>query len=213
MTTNSDEWTVASSKKRIFKQIVEPVANTIIQNYKKTLCKNMGMYGSCVYGSKCKYAHTLKDQNIEPIRKQVLDYINNNEDLTHINLVEDKKLYFELLTLTKLCYLCNDNKCSGGYNCKNGSYDKSIIICIVDLNKGNCDNNECSKIHLTKRGLIPFDIVFNRSVKINFIPKREIIDDVYFSDSGDDNMGVGVSRRDKEIGEERSKLCSSIFRF
>jgi len=211
MTTNSDEWTVASSKKRIFKQIVEPVANTIIQNYKKTLCKNMGMYGSCVYGSKCKYAHTLKDQNIEPIRKQVLDYINNNEDLTHINLVEDKKLYFELLTLTKLCYLCNDNKCSGGYNCKNGSYDKSIIICIVDLNKGNCDNNECNKIHLTKRGLIPFDIVFNRSVKINFIPKREIIDDVYFSDSGDDNMGG--SRRDKVIGEERSKLCSSIFRF
>ena len=32
MTTNSDEWTVASSKKRIFKQIAEPIANTIINN-------------------------------------------------------------------------------------------------------------------------------------------------------------------------------------
>jgi len=218
MSNYSDEWTVASSKKKIFKQIQEPLTNTIIQNYKKTLCKNMGLYGSCVYGNKCKYAHNLKDQNIEPIRKQVLDYINNNDDLTHINLVEDKKLYFEFLTMTKLCYLCNDNKCSGGYNCKNGSYDKNIIICISDLNKGSCENNECNKIHLTKRGLIPFDTVFNRSIKINFIPKKEIINDDYFINESNDDLGIEIINREdnkkeiKGLDEGRKKLCSSIFR-
>ena len=42
----------------------------------------------------------------------------------------------------------------------------------------------------------------------------------FFSDDGDDNMGVGLgmgvgvgSRGEKGIGEGRSKLCSSIFRF
>jgi len=194
-----NEWQTASSKRKINK--VQP--EIIVENYKKTLCKNIGIFGSCIYGSKCKYAHSLEEQNIEPLRKQIYDLLKNDTDLSNINLFEEKNIYMEFLLLTKLCYLCNDNKCSGGYNCKNGSYDKKFIICISDLNTGKCNTKVCCKIHLTSRGLIPYDVVFNRSIRISHIPKKEVINEEFFS--GDENTNI-------EIELKKNKLTTSIFR-
>ena len=126
-------------------------------NQKKILCQNYITYNSCTYGNKCSYAHNLNEQNIDPLRKQILDLITNQSDLSYItkNLKQYKILTNELLIFTKLCEQCILHKCIGGYNCKNGSCKKEYLICYEDLNYGSCKNLECTKIHLSKRNMKP----------------------------------------------------------
>ena len=121
-------------------------------NIKKLLCNNVLEYGECHYGDKCMYAHSLDEQNVEPIRKKAYDII-----VDKIKLYDkpDIELAKTLLELTKTCENCNKKKCSGGYNCKYGTFDKKYQICSDDLNYGICYNTSCNNIHLTNKGLKP----------------------------------------------------------
>jgi hypothetical protein len=125
-------------------------------SFKKILCYNIIYNGSCKYGDKCLYAHSLEDQNINKMRKEVYDILKCDSDLSAINLKEDYELYKTMLEMTKYCKNCNNNMCKGGYNCKSGVYDKKYCICINDLNYGYCHNYNCNFIHLSKRGLKPY---------------------------------------------------------
>lgn len=136
-------------------------------NSKKILCFNMLNYGKCNYGNKCDYAHSLSDQKVEPLRQKVYSIIksftdqNNNDtqSLKNIDLVSDKKIYDAFLSLTRMCSLCNKNLCPGGYNCRNGSINIKSKICYDDFIFGNCRRgNNCLAVHLTKKGLIPYNI-------------------------------------------------------
>ena len=65
-------------------------------------------------------------------------------------------MYKSLLTLSNLCQGCNDNKCTGGYNCKYGAVCQECVVCSKDLNNGSCTDIDCKKCHLTKKGLKPY---------------------------------------------------------
>lgn len=123
-------------------------------NIKKILCNNILEFGECHYGDKCMYAHSLLEQNIDPMRKKAYDIIFDNENISY---KPDKELGRTLLQLTKVCEDCNKKKCSGGYNCKYGVFDKKYQVCADDLRYGICYNATCNNIHLTNKGLIPLN--------------------------------------------------------
>lgn len=125
---------------------------------KKILCQNMIKYKYCSYGDNCVYAHSLSEQNINYHRNIIYKLLSNNESLDKLDLIKDKKLYETLLQLTQVCEGCQNGICLGGYNCKNGAINKKYVICYHDLLNGNCEKkSNCLKIHLTDRGLIPYE--------------------------------------------------------
>ena len=130
--------------------------NIDYENKKKILCYNILNKGSCTYGSKCLYAHSLEEQKINSKIKIIYDLIKSNTSMENINLVQDKHIYCGLLHLTKLCPMCVKGNCPGGYNCKYGSFSKKFQVCKNDLQFGMCSNINCELIHLTKRGLVPY---------------------------------------------------------
>jgi hypothetical protein len=141
-----------------------------IDNMKKILCNNILVYGSCSYGNKCVYAHSIHDQNINELRKKAYDIIIYNKNIISN---PDKILYDTLLELTKVCSLCIHNKCPGGYNCKFGVFDKKYQVCYDDLQNGLCQIVSCNKIHLTNKGIKPI----NTTIKI--FNNNDDIDDEY----------------------------------
>lgn len=122
---------------------------------KKMLCRNMTMFGTCEYGTKCKFAHNLNEQIIDDYRKESYGILLSKKKLDNYDMQKNYTLYRSLLNLTKICEQCEKGKCTGGYNCKYGVCSKKYQICERDLNYGNCFNN-CEFVHLTKRGLKPF---------------------------------------------------------
>lgn len=125
-------------------------------NHKKILCLNILSHNKCRYGDHCIYAHSLKEQNITPYNKKVYNIVTSDSDLKNFNLLKDIKLYKYLLKLTNICPQCQERKCPGGYNCKNGAISKKYVICHDDMVYNNCTNIGCDKIHLSKRGLVSF---------------------------------------------------------
>lgn len=161
----TNEWRTMEHKKfdtdRMQRRYVKPSYKTQYrreqkkENHKKMLCTNMTINGKCDYGTKCLYAHSLSEQNVEPARKKVLDILVM-DDLSHIDLAVERDVYRNLSILTKMCDDCYRRKCTGGYNCKYGSCEPKILVCYDDLNYGNCTNPSCNYIHLTERGLKPY---------------------------------------------------------
>lgn len=134
-------------------------------NHKKIMCQNIINNNCCIYQDKCLYAHNLQEQKIDIKRKRIYELLDSNDGLSNIEPYKYKELYKELQIFTKLCNDCINNKCTGGFNCKFGSPLVKYLICYDDLNYGNCTENECNKIHLTKRYLKPQ--YSNISTKIN----------------------------------------------
>lgn len=125
-------------------------------NTKKIICFNIINLNKCVYNNKCKYAHSLDDQFIDPYRQKSIDLLKCN-DLSKLNLIKNKYIKENLEILTKICNDCINKKCPGGYNCKFGACSYDLLICKNDLFYGNCNNENCKGHHLTKKGLIPID--------------------------------------------------------
>lgn len=138
-------------------------------NIKKLLCYNIVNNSKCVYKNKCMFAHTLCEQKKEPIREYIYNMIYEIEDLSDIDIYEDKTLYDELTIYTKECKNCFNKKCPGGYNCKFGSCSKDVKICYNDMMYGRCYNylkeeknnlkiiKRCIHgVHLTEKNLIPY---------------------------------------------------------
>lgn len=124
-------------------------------NNKRILCKNIISNQECVYSSSCLYAHSLKEQNVIPIRKYLYDIIRSNINLSNINLVKSPDLVKELSILSKVCLSCQRGECAGGYNCRYGAINTSCRVCYDDFYYGECKRQFCNAIHLTNRGLIP----------------------------------------------------------
>lgn len=150
------------------------------QNYKTIRCLNMLANRSCTYGGKCKYAHSLEEQNIVGPRRMALDVILKQKDLSNIDISSNKKLYGQLKCMTALCQKCIDSKCTGGYNCKHGACNPKCVVCLEDMNKGTCKQNKCDKIHLTDRGLIPYGIRITHESEKDRSIKPVLINDVFF---------------------------------
>lgn len=139
-------------------------------NFKKLLCYNIVNNCKCEYKNKCMFAHTLEEQKKETLRQKIYDLIYFQEDLSNINLLEDKILLDEILVLTKECKNCINKKCPGGYNCKFGVCLRENKICYNDIMNGKCYNttNEIKVngikivkciygLHLTERKIIPYN--------------------------------------------------------
>lgn len=146
-------------------------------NYKKALCKNMMSNKICEYKKTCCYAHSYEEQIVIGKRKEAYDIIKNNYNLDYIDLHKDKELYEELLKLTNVCTKCLINECFGGYNCRDGVFTEKYQVCRNDLIKGFCNNTCCEKIHLTNRGLVPYE---NYNIKNYKLPNVILINDKYF---------------------------------
>ena len=132
------------------------------RNVKKTLCHNIITTGKCCYEDKCLYAHALSEQIIEDNRKGGYSILTSDTQLDKLDLHKNINLYKSLLSLTKLCEQCQKNNCTGGYNCRWGACNKKYQVCLQDLNYGNC-NQSCECVHLTKRKLIPYYVVAEKS--------------------------------------------------
>lgn len=153
---DDDGFIIVGKKNKRIKNDNIKATNIKPENIKKMLCKNMIQNGSCHYGKECMYAHSLEEQSVIPLRRRVYDILKNNEDLSQINLHDDVDIYNTFLELTRMCYGCKNNTCTGGYNCKNGACHEKYVICYDDLQYGNCSKKSCPKIHLTKRKLKPY---------------------------------------------------------
>ena len=151
--------------------------------YKKILCNNIVNKQICKYYDKCIFAHNIEEQNKNSIRQYIYDMINNFDDLSSINIYKNKNLFDELKILCNYCEKCVLNKCSGGYNCKYGAFNKSFKICYNDMYYGTCKNdindNVCvDGYHFTKKMLIPYNLrlsPFNNKINnITYINKYSI---------------------------------------
>jgi hypothetical protein len=150
-------------------------------NYKKLLCYNIVNYNECLYKSKCMFAHNINEQKKEVIREYIYDIINVIDDISVIDIYDDKNLFNELLIYTKECKNCINKKCPGGYNCKFGACLRDLRICYNDLLYGKCFN--CLKedkslegktikrcingIHLTEKKLIPYQQRINGEINLS----------------------------------------------
>lgn len=123
---------------------------TMSNNKKSILCFNVINHNQCNYKNMCNYAHGLHEQNIHPLRHKIYNMIANKVSMKDIDLKKSPEIYNVLLTLTKICTQCNQKKCTGGYNCKNGAIGSKYHICHTDLIYGNCTNKYCEAKHLTK---------------------------------------------------------------
>lgn len=147
------------------------------KNVKQQLCKNMIETSTCCYGTKCLFAHKLSEQAMNQHRQYAYDIVLSDNDLSHIDMIRDPKIYKSLLTLTTMCEQCKVGKCTGGYNCKHGACKQSYVICQRDLDYGDCVIPGCSNIHLTKRNLRPFFSggTYGRNSKNNSVATRGIL--------------------------------------
>lgn len=159
---DNDGFIIAGCKKR------RQYTNNQVQrdiSIKRILCQNMNKYGTCSYNDKCMYAHNLKEQ-VKDYEKEfiydLLEMIIKKIDVSkYIKQIEqNEKLKKSLITFTRVCFGCKNKTCFGGYNCKNGAIDERYVVCYDDL-IGNCRNINCSKIHLSKYGLVYLDHEYN----------------------------------------------------
>jgi hypothetical protein len=159
-------------------------------NFKKLLCYNIVNNCKCVYKNKCMFAHALEEQIKEPIRQYIYNMLYEWDDLSDINLNEEKSLLDELIILTKECKNCMSKKCPGGYNCKFGVCLRENKICYNDLMYGKCYNmlmetNENGNIlckciygiHLSEKKLIPYNqrmLTDLTNIETNFLIRHNV---------------------------------------
>ena len=166
-------------------------------NFKKLLCYKIINSNECSYKNKCMFAHNIEEQKKDDMRELIYNLINKYDNISYINLYEDKELMNDLIIYTKECKSCILNKCPGGYNCKFGACTKDLVICYNDLCYGKCTNSlkvvtnsnngikihRCiNGIHLTEKKLLPYNqrITSNINIasfgeNINYFNKQMII--------------------------------------
>jgi hypothetical protein len=133
------------------------------KNHKKLLCNNIVNGIKCLYRHKCMFAHELSEQKVDNDRLLAIKIVSKVNDLSYVDIYNNKQLFDEMIILTKECKNCINNKCTGGYNCKYGTCLKELKICYDDLMCGKCINfvdleTKCclNGIHLTEKKLIPY---------------------------------------------------------
>lgn len=153
--------------------VLESSSSSDEKSDKRVLCYSVLTKKSCNYGSICSYAHSLDDQRVSPIRERAYDMIRKDISLKKVDLIKDQDVYYSLMSLTKLCQACVKNTCAGGYNCKHGVFDPKFQICSDDLATGHCRYKNCRRVHLTGKGLIPYDAQKNIQDEENRVSTRK----------------------------------------
>lgn len=178
---------------------------------KKLMCKNILTSGKCSYESKCLYAHTLNEQNMDTKRKLAYDIIMGRISYINNDMKIDDEIYKIFIQLCKICDMCVKNKCPGGFNCKHGVFDKQYQVCVDDLRDGVCYNISCSKIHLTNKGIkslkeLNIDLDDNKlsdsddfkRIKPNKIPHSEFSN---FNNNVNSDMNIIFMKKINELNE------------
>ncbi len=190
-------------------------------NFKKLLCYNIVNNCKCVYKHKCMFAHTLDEQKKEPIRQFIHNMLYEWEDLSNVNINDDKYLLDELIILTKECKNCINNKCPGGYNCRFGTCLRENKICYNDMMYGKCynmlmkinndnDDNILYKcihgIHLTEKKFIPYNqrmLSELKNLDSNFLIKHNI-------NFNSKNNIISIELNDNTIGLIKDIISNKI---
>ena len=188
-------------------------------NFKKLLCYNIVNNCKCVYKNKCMFAHTLEEQKKDPIRQYIYNLLYLWDDLSNININEDKNLLDELIILTKECKNCISKKCPGGYNCRFGTCLKENKICYNDLMYGKCYNMlietnydeiilyRCIHgIHLTEKKLIPYNqrmLSELTNIETNFLIKHNV-------NFNSKNNIISIGLNDNTIGLIKDIISNKI---
>lgn len=176
-------------------------------NHKKILCKNMIFNNECKYETKCLYAHSLDEQNVNYLRKSAYDVIKSKHDLSYINLQDEPELYKVLVQLSIYCHNCVNKKCTGGYNCKYGACKYEYVICLSDLNFNNCTDKYCNKVHLSKRGLKPLKLLLD--YKTDCLNNNLLVDiNTYINNNDNDNTNELDSDSDT-LSTSSNKILSN----
>jgi hypothetical protein len=150
-------------------------------NFKKLLCYNIVNNNECLYKTKCMFAHSIEEQKKEVIRDHLYYLINTCDDLSTIDINENKDILNEFIIYTKECKNCIYKKCPGGFNCKFGACLRELKICYNDLIYGKCSCNlrdeitlegkpikRCiNGIHLTEKKLIPYQQRLNNESNLS----------------------------------------------
>ena len=236
---DSNKWITVMNKKSQFRRKEDGIdtrsrlrtagkyADDDPENMKKMLCNNILVFGECHYGDKCMYAHSLDEQNVDPLRKKAYDMIMGDDILEYC----DKDLTKILLQLTKVCESCLKNKCPGGYNCKYGVFDKKYQLCSDDLRYGICYNTSCNNIHLTNKGFVPLHQNHHTDIRVVkhvdktdnniHIPDGKLLSDNFFMNlkkrhdsDDDDSIGESIESMKEYLNEhsDTDKSCNeSIF--
>ena len=180
------------------------------KNHKKLLCNNIVNGDKCMYRHKCIFAHKLSEQKIDYSRELAIKMINKIEDLSFIDIYNNRQLFYEMVVLTKECKNCINGKCTGGYNCKFGTCVKDLKICYDDLICGKCENAIDTKtkcclngIHLTEKKLIPYNQ--RQNIEIN-IKEPTILS------SGNINYNSKINAISMQLTDETIEISSDILK-
>jgi hypothetical protein len=152
---------------------------------KRLICFSTINREPCKYSSNCTYAHSLNEQVIDDGKLHIYNIIadKNLGGFISMSMSKREQIYELLSFFTHYCDKCNNNQCTGGYNCRNGACVAFLKICKNDLMSGECinpiiniqpDTNVIDKLksdnfepcheykgcinghHLTSRGLMPY---------------------------------------------------------
>ena len=178
-------------------------------NTKRILCYNIVTRKKCHYGKMCMYAHSVNEQVIDKIRKKAYDLIKNKISACDVNLLKDTDLFNELKQLTKLCKCCDNEQCSGGYNCKYGVFNKKYQVCYNDLMYGNCKKKSCKLVHLTKFKLICYNTQVINAKKPN-VKLEKLINHDIFNYNDDSSIITDISDSSNEFHQKLLNLNNDV---
>jgi len=168
-------------------------SNRIDEKNKRLMCNNILKTTKCCYGDKCVFAHSLKEQRKDPIRKFIYNIINKKDDVNNIEIIHDKNIIKILYLFTKKCLSCEQNKCPGGYNCNTGVISSQYILCEHDLSHGFCVSSKCNKLHLSKKGYVINKNYTQLNIDMSDTEKHVIYDETNNGAEIYNNVGVTLN--------------------
>lgn len=140
-------------------------------NRKRLICFSLINEEKCIYNSKCTYAHSFEEQIIDEDRCHTYKIILDKNLMNFYSQINPKteEIYKNLLFMTHICDQCQQKKCTGAYNCRNGVFNTSLKICKNDLLSGGCLNKT---INITIDKKLLDKIKLNNTETNNFQPSE-----------------------------------------
>jgi hypothetical protein len=132
--------------------------NPTFLNKKRLICFSVINKTRCNYQEKCIYAHSLEEQYVDEDKFFFHQIILDNNLMNFFSLTNPKtdEIYQSLTLFTQICNRCLTNKCTGGFNCRNGVCHPSLKVCKNDFLSGHCSNN-LVKIEIDNRIIHKFN--------------------------------------------------------
>lgn len=111
-------------------------------NERRLICFSTINNENCNYGPNCTYAHSLEDQVIDEERKFIYQIMLDKKLMNFMSddSYKTDEIYKQLLFMTHICENCVNQKCTGRYNCRNGTCTPYLKLCKNDLLTGECLN-------------------------------------------------------------------------